>query len=64
MSLVSTLNKCETCLYASHIVSENGIHSVCSLCEDIAMNCILGKENHCVKRPGVDNELEHIRSKE
>ena len=40
------LKKCETCLKSRPIVSENGIHKVCSLSQRAAMNCIMGKKNN------------------
>ena len=40
--------KCEKCLHARMIVSENGVHPVCCLSQKKAMNCIMGKKSHFI----------------
>lgn len=42
------MEKCDKCLHSRVIVSENGYHSVCCLSQKAAMNCMMGKKNHCV----------------
>ena len=37
--------KCDNCLNAIKIISENGLHSVCSLSDKVAMNCLAGKKD-------------------
>ena len=34
------LNKCEDCKLSRRVVSENGIHNICSLPDDEAADCI------------------------
>jgi len=40
--------KCDNCLNARSVVSENGIHRVCCLSENEALSCLIGKENYYV----------------
>jgi hypothetical protein len=42
--------KCDNCLNARRIISENGLHSICCLSEKVAMECIMGKKDHRVPR--------------
>lgn len=37
--------KCDNCLNARRIISENGLHSICCLSEKVAMDCIMGKKD-------------------
>lgn len=34
------LNKCENCINGRRVISENGIHTVCTLPDDEAADCI------------------------
>lgn len=36
---------CETCLNSRGIISENGMHRICSLSEKTSMDCITGKKD-------------------
>jgi len=50
--------KCDTCLEARCVVSENGFHHICSMREEFAMDCLLGKKDYYVRNPikvGDDN---------
>lgn len=38
--------KCDDCLNARRIVSENGVHALCCLSEEEAINCLTGKKNY------------------
>lgn len=40
--------KCDNCLNARRIISENGLHSICCLSEKNAMDCIMGKKDQRV----------------
>ncbi len=40
--------KCDNCLNARRVISENGFHSICCLSEKVAMNCIMGKKDQRV----------------
>ena len=40
--------KCDNCLNARRIISENGLRSLCCLSEKIAMDCIMGKKDQRV----------------
>lgn len=44
------MKKCNICLNTRPIVSENGIHSICTLSSRSAMNCLFGKTNKFVPR--------------
>ena len=48
--------KCDNCLNARRIISENGLHSICCLSEKVAIDCIMGKKDHRVppKGHGID----------
>ena len=39
------MSKCDNCLNSRPIVSENGMHSICTLSDKAAMNCITGKKD-------------------
>ena len=41
--------KCDNCLNARIITSENGKHSICCLSDKKAMDCIMKKEDHKVE---------------
>jgi len=40
--------KCDNCLNARRVISENGLHSICCLSEKVAMDCIMGKKDQRV----------------
>lgn len=40
--------KCDNCLNARRIISENGSHSICCLSEKVAMDCLMGKKDQRV----------------
>lgn len=42
--------KCDNCLNARRIISENGLHSVCCLSDKVAVECIIEKKDHRVPR--------------
>lgn len=44
--------KCDYCLNARTIVSENGFHSACCLPNDKdSLNCLIGKEDRYIRNP-------------
>lgn len=40
--------KCDNCLNARRIVSENGLRSICCLSEKNAMECLMEQKDHRV----------------
>lgn len=40
--------KCDNCLNARRIISENGLHSICCLSEKVAMDCLMEKKDQRV----------------
>lgn len=40
--------KCDNCLNARRVISENGLHSICCLSEKVAMECIMEKKDQRV----------------
>lgn len=40
--------KCDNCLNARRVISENGLHSICCLSEKVATDCIMGKKDQRV----------------
>lgn len=38
--------KCEDCLNARRVLSENGLHALCCLSEKKAIECLTGKKNY------------------
>lgn len=40
--------KCDNCLNARRVISENGLHSICCLSEKFAIDCIMGKKDQRV----------------
>lgn len=42
--------KCNNCLNARRIISENGSHSVCCLSDKVAVECIIGKKDQRIPR--------------
>ena len=57
--------KCDNCLNARRIISENGLHLICCLSERNAMECLMEQKNHRVPQiivepqEEVDNEKEN-----
>lgn len=53
------MDKCNRCLKARLIISENGLHPICTLSRNKALDCMFGKEDHCLEvkyEGGKDNE--------
>lgn len=42
--------KCDNCLNARRIISENGLHSICCLSEKNAIECLMEQKDHRVPR--------------
>jgi len=40
--------KCDNCIKSRKVISENGFHSICTLSEKDAMDCILEKKDNKV----------------
>ena len=49
--------KCDNCLNARRIISENGLHSVCCLSERVAVNCLVGKEDQRIIVPWSNEKM-------
>lgn len=45
------LSRCDMCLNSSHIISENGFHTICCLSEKNSLECITGKKDHYIQHP-------------
>lgn len=45
--------KCDKCLNARKIISENGLYSVCCLPEKVAVDCLMEKKDQRVIIPRV-----------
>jgi hypothetical protein len=43
--------RCDRCLNARTVVSENGLHSVCCLNDAELTSCLLHKEDHFIENP-------------
>lgn len=56
--------KCDNCLNARRIISENGLHSVCSLSDRVAMNCLVGKKDQRIIVPGSNEKIAERNDKE
>ena len=50
--------KCDNCLNARKIISENGLHSVCCLSEKVAVDCLVGKKDQRIIVPFIDKQKE------
>ena len=48
--------KCDGCLNSHIILSENGRHSICTLSQKKAMDCIMGKEDQYIRHPAIKEE--------
>ena len=51
--------RCDTCLHARSVISENGMHYVCCLSDKEVLYCLTGQEDSYVKNPmkkGVPND--------
>lgn len=42
-------SKCNSCLNSRLIISENGLHPICTLPTKKACDCITGRKNYCIK---------------
>lgn len=45
------MKDCNNCLKSRPIVSENGIHSICTLSPKAALNCMTGKKDGFIPIP-------------
>ena len=54
-----TMRKCDTCLNSRPIISENGIHYVCTLSESKLFNCLIGRTDEYEQRPEENEEGEY-----
>ena len=43
--------RCNYCLNARSVISENGLHSICCLKDDACIKCMLGKEDAFIRNP-------------
>lgn len=43
--------KCNNCLNARRVISENGLHSICCLSKKVAMDCLMGKKDQRIIVP-------------
>ena len=50
--------KCDNCLNARKIISENGLYSVCCLSEKVAVDCLMEKKDQRTIIPRVVIEKE------
>jgi hypothetical protein len=50
------MEKCDTCLNAREIISENGYHSICTLSSKAAVDCMLRVKDHYIRHPGIREE--------
>ena len=46
------IKKCENCLNSRPIVSENGIHYLCSYSVKTAARCLMGKKDRYIPQKG------------
>lgn len=49
-------DKCDNCLNARKIISENGLHSICCLSDKVAVNCLIGKKDQKIPIITTDKE--------
>ena len=45
--------KCDICLNSRPVVSENGIHYICTLSNKKATACLFGEKDSFVKHPAI-----------
>ena len=50
-------DRCDKCVNARFIVSENGIHPICCLSQKKAVDCLMGKINHYAPWKGESDEF-------
>ena len=53
--------KCDNCLNARRIISENGLHSVCCLSDKVAVDCLVGKKDQRIIVPCSNEKIAHRR---
>ena len=53
--------KCDNCLNARRIISENGLHSICCLSEKNAMECLMEQKDHRVPQIMVEPQEGEVR---
>ena len=58
------MSKCDTCLNSRIIISENGLHSSCTLSDKKAVDCILNKRDGYIKSPQFKNKIMKCGEKE
>ena len=56
--------KCDNCLNSRRIISENGLHSVCSLSDRVAVNCLVGKKDQRIIVPWSNEKTAESENKE
>jgi len=49
--------KCDNCLNARRVISENGLHSLCCLSEKVAMDCLVGKKDQRIIIPRSNEKI-------
>ena len=53
------MEKCDKCLHSRPIISENGYHSVCTLSDKAAINCMTGKKSQFITLNKDDDDMEN-----
>ncbi len=48
-AMTKSAKSCDKCLHTRLIMSENGLHPVCTLSSQAARNCLIGKKDHFLK---------------
>ena len=56
--------KCDNCLNARRIISENGLHFVCCLSDRIAVDCLVGKKDQRIIVPWSNEKMAERNNKE
>jgi hypothetical protein len=49
-----TADKCDKCANSRVVISENGLHSICCLSQQKAVDCLFYKKNHFVSKEGAE----------
>ena len=45
------MSKCETCLDGRAIISESGIHYICTLTDKEVLECLTREKDHYIRNP-------------
>ena len=45
------MSKCETCLDGRAVISENGIHYICTFSDKKVLECLTRKKDHYIRNP-------------